>query len=143
MPLPTTRELREILAEATPAPWGFDQLDQQWAGCPPSTEFWVYGESPRDIAAVEVIAEYHDQTERNFTLISLAPQLAEEVIRLREEIDRLKWHCRDSEQVVDAETRLADNEREKAWQEGRAEAYYDTYLQITQEQHKENHVQNH
>lgn len=62
---------------------------------------------------------------------------AEEVIRLRDEIDRLKWYCRDSEQVADAETRLADNEREKAWQEGRAEAYYDTYLQITQEPHKE------
>ena len=138
MPLPTSSELREMLDEATPGPWGFDQLDQQWAGCPPSTEFWVYGESPRDIAAVEVIAEYHGQTERNFTLISLAPQLAEEVIRLREEIDRLKWHCLDSVQVAEAEVRLADGEREKARQEGRAEAYYSTYLQITQEQHEEN-----
>ena len=69
--------------------------------------------------------------------IALAPQLAEEVIRLREEIDRLKWHCLDSVQVAEAEVRLADGEREKARQEGRAEAYYDTYLQITKEQHKE------
>ena len=143
MPLPTNRELREMLDEATPGPWGFDQLDQQLAGCPPSVGFWVFGEDSRYIATADVLSEDYDQTERGFTLIALAPQLAEEVIRLREEIDRLKWHCRDSEQVADAETRLADNEREKAWQEGRAEAYYDTYLQITQEQHKENHVQNH
>ena len=93
MPLPTSRELREMLDEATPGPWGFDQL---------------------------------------------APQLAEEVIRLREEIDRPKWHCLDSVQVAEAEVRLADGEREKARQEGRAEAYYSTYLQITQEQHEEN-----
>ena len=66
------------------------------------------------------------------------PQAAEEVARLREEIDRLKWHCLDSVQVAEAEVRLADGEREKARQEGRAEAYYSTYLQITQGQHKEN-----
>lgn len=70
-------------------------------------------------------------------LIALAPQLAEEVIRLREEIDRLKWYCLDSVQVAEAEARLADGEREKARQEGRVEAYYGTYLQITQGQHKE------
>ena len=29
--------------------------------------------------------------------IALAPQLAEEVIRLREEIDRIKQHCLDGE----------------------------------------------
>ena len=66
------------------------------------------------------------------------PQAAEEVARLRDEIDRLKWHCLDSVQVAEAEVRLADGEREKARQEGRAEAYYSTYLQITQGRHKEN-----
>ena len=65
------------------------------------------------------------------------PQAAEEVVRLRDEVDRLKWHCLDSVQVAEAEARLADGEREKARQEGRAEAYYSTYLQITQGQHKE------
>ena len=137
MPLPTNRELQEMLDEATPGPWGFDQLDQQWAGCPPSTEFWVYGESPRDIAAVEVIAEYHGQTERNFTLISLAPQLAEEVIRLREEIDRLKWYCLDGCRAAEAEEARTDGEA-KAREQGKQAALYGTYLQITQEQHKEN-----
>ena len=136
MPLPTSRELREMLDEATPAPWGFDQLDQQWAGCPPSTEFWVYGESPRDIAAVEVIAEYHDQTERNFTLISLAPQLAEEVIRLREEIDRVKEFCLDGCRVAEAEEAHTTGEH-RAREQGKQAAYYGTYLQITKEQHKE------
>lgn len=137
MPLPSNDELRKLLTEAAPGPWEVEELEQQWADCPPSVGFWVSGEDSRYIASEEVLSEDYDQTERDFTLIALAPQLAEEVIRLREEIDRLKWYCRDSEQVADAETRLADNEREKAWQEGRAEAYYDTYLQITQEQHKE------
>lgn len=134
MPPPTNRELRELLTEAAPGPWEVEQFDHR--GDCPSTELWVFGEDTA-IATGEVVPEYHYQADRNFKLIALAPQLAEEVIRLRDEIDRLKWYCRDSEQVADAETRLADNERAKAWQEGRAEAYYDTYLQITQGQHKE------
>lgn len=122
MSLPTSRELREMLTEATPYPWrracGYirpARTDISWS-----------------IAAIEDEGGQIGGDD-DIDLMLIAPQLAEEVIRLREEIDRLKWYCRDSEQVADAETRLADNEREKAWQEGRAEAYYDTYLQITQQ----------
>ena len=52
--------------------------------------------------------------------IALAPQLAEEVIRLREEIAGIKRFCRDGMKVSEAEARLTDHEREKCWQIGRA-----------------------
>lgn len=87
MPLPTSRELREMLDEAAPGPWEVEELEQQQAGCPPSIGFWVSGEDSRYIASEEVLSEDYDQTEKDFTLIALAPQLAEEVIRLREEIE--------------------------------------------------------
>lgn len=127
MPLPTNRELREMLECASPYPWR-----KEWG-------LIISSDRERDILLAVLSGEYGNAYPRkeDTGLLLIAPQLAEEVIRLREEIDRLKWHCRDSEQVADAETRLADTEREKAWQEGRAEAYYDTYLQITQGQHKE------
>lgn len=89
MTLPTSRELRELLNKAAPGPWEVEELEQQRAGCPPSIGFWVSGEDARYIASEEVLSEDYDQTERDFTLIALAPQLAEEVIRLREEIGRM------------------------------------------------------
>ena len=111
MTLPTSRELRSLLAEATPAPWR--AVEASICECCAHV---------RASATLVCSADMADAS-----LIALAPQLAEEVVRLREEIDRLKWHCLDSVQVAEAEVRLADGEREKARQEGRAEAYYDTY----------------
>ena len=122
MPLPTSSELREMLDEATPAPWRAVEAS--------------ICERCAHVRASATLVCSADMADAS--LIALAPQLAEEVIRLREEIDRLKWHCLDSVQVAEAEVRLADGEREKARQEGRAEAYYSTYLQITQGRHKEN-----
>ena len=87
MPLPTSLELRELLNKAAPGPWEVEELEQQRAGCPPSVGFWVSGEDSSYITDKEVLSEDYDQTERDFTLISLAPQLAGEVIRLRDEID--------------------------------------------------------
>lgn len=65
------------------------------------------------------------------------PQPGEEVIRLREEIDRLKWYCLDGRRSAEAEEAHATGER-RARAQGKQEAYYSIYLQITQEQHKEN-----
>lgn len=79
MPLPTSRELREMLDEATPAPWQF--LDPG------------YITAPTTLAVIDIYSRWvDDEVNRNadFELAALAPQLAEEVIRLREEIDRLK-----------------------------------------------------
>lgn len=39
-------------------------------------------------------------------------QLAEEVIRLREEINHLKWYCLDGVQVAETEARLAEQAQE-------------------------------
>lgn len=126
MPLPTNRELREMLEYASPYPWR-----REGGFIRPARENATWS-----IAAIEDEGgQIGGDDDIDFLL--LAPQLAEEVIRLREEIDRLKWYCLDSVQVAEAEARLADGEREKARQEGRAEAYYSTYLQITQGQHKE------
>ena len=127
MPLPTTSELREMLEYASPYPWR-----REGGFIRPARENATWS-----IAAIEDEGGQIGGDD-DIDLLLIAPQLAEEVIRLREEIDRLKWYCLDSVQVAEAEVRLADGEREKARQEGRAEAYYDTYLQITQGQHKEN-----
>ena len=127
MPLPDNHELREMLEYASPYPWR-----REGGFIRPARENATWS-----IAAIEDEGGQIGGDD-DIDLLLLAPQLAEEVIRLREEIDRLKWHCLDSVQVAEAEARLADGEREKARQEGRAEAYYSTYLQITQGQHKEN-----
>lgn len=56
--------------------------------------------------------------------------LAEEVIRLREEIAGIKRFCRDGMKVSEAEARLTDHEREKCWREGRWAAYYDVFHEL-------------
>lgn len=114
MPLPTSRELREMLEGATPGPWEFDFANLRWDERPASTVFWVSGDGPLDIAQRDAQSENRDQTEQNFTLIALAPQLAEEVIRLREEIDRLKSHLprtRRPGALVEDRTRTTANPR--------------------------------
>ena len=100
MPLPSNDELRKLLTEATPAPWESERFDVKLVDCPRATQFWVSGEDERDIAGAAVLPEYHDQTEQNFTLIARAPQLAEEVIRLRKEIDMMADSYRRKRDVV-------------------------------------------
>ena len=126
MPLPTTRELREILEYASPYPWrracGYirpARTDSSWS-----------------IAAIEDEGGQIG-VDDDIDLLLLAPQLAEEVIRLREEIDRLKWYCLDGCRVAEAEEAHTTGEH-KAREQGKQAAYYGTYLQITQGQHKEN-----
>lgn len=121
MPLPTNRELREMLDEATPAPWRAVEAS--------ICERCAHVRASATLVCSADIADA--------SLIALAPQLAEEVIRLREEINRLKWYCLDSVRLAEVNAHLADEERERGRHEGRAETYYDTYLQITQGQHKE------
>ena len=126
MPLPDNHELREMLEYASPYPWR-----REGGLIRPARENATWS-----IAAIEDEGGQIGGDD-DIDLMLIAPQLAEEVIRLREEIEGLKWYCLDSVQVAEAEVRLADDEREKARQEGRAEAYYSTYLQIAQGQHKE------
>lgn len=120
MPLPTSRELREMLDEATPAPWRADEA----ATC----------ERCAHVRASATLVCSPDMTDA--PLIALAPQLAEEVIRLREEIDRIKHYCLDGCRIAEAAEDTATGEA-KAREQGKQAAYYGTYLQITQGQHKE------
>lgn len=127
MPLPTSRELREMLDEATSYPW-----QKEWG-------FIIASEREPGRVLADLWGAYGGVRARkeDIDLMLIAPQLAEEVIRLREEIDRLKWYCLDSVQVAETEVRLATGEH-KAREQGKQEAYYSTYLQIAQGQRKEN-----
>ena len=126
MPLPTTRELREILEYASPYPWrracGYirpARTDSSWS-----------------IAAIEDEGGQIG-VDDDIDLLLLAPQLAEEVIRLRDEVNRIKQYCLDGCRVAEAEEAHTTGEH-KAREQGKQAAYYGTYLQITQGQHKEN-----
>ena len=127
MPLPTSRELREMLEYASPYPWR-----REGGFIRPARENATWS-----IAAIEDGGGQLG-VDDDIDLMLIAPQLAEEVIRLREEIAGIKRFCRDGMEVYEAEARLTDHEEEKAWREGRRAAYYDIYRQITQGHRREN-----
>ena len=120
MPLPTSRELQEMLDEATPGTWRADEAS--------------ICERCAHVRASATLVCSADMADAS--LIALAPQLAEEVIRLREEINRVKHFCLDGCRVAEAEEARTTGET-KALEQGKQAAYYGTYLQITQGQHKE------
>lgn len=125
MPLPTTSELREMLEYASTYPWR-----REGGFIRPARESATWS-----IAAIEDEGgQIGGDDDIDFLL--LAPQLAEEVIRLREAIDRLKWYCLDGCRVAEAEEAHTTGEH-KAREQGKQAAYYGTYLQIAQGQHKE------
>ena len=126
MPLPTSRELREMLEYASPYPWR-----REGGFIRPARENATWS-----IAAIEDEGGQIGGDD-DIDLMLIAPQLAEEVIRLREEIEGLKWYCLDSVQVAEAEEAHTTGEH-RAREQGKQAAYYGTYLQITQGQHKEN-----
>ena len=69
-------------------------------------------------------------------LLLIAPQLAEEVIRLREEIDRVKELCLKKCRSAEAAKDPASKEVE-LYLEGQQVAYYEAYLQLDKALHKE------
>ena len=126
MPLPTNRELREMLEYASPYPWR-----REGGFIRPARENATWS-----IAAIEDEGgQIGGDDDIDFLL--LAPQLAEEVIRLREEIDRVKEFCLDGCRVAEAEEAHTTGEH-RAREQGKQAAYYGTYLQIAQGQHKGN-----
>lgn len=126
MPLPTSRELREMLEYASPYPWR-----REGGFIRPARENTTWS-----IAAIEDEGGQIG-VDDDIDLLLIAPQLAEEVIRLREEIDRVKEFCLDGCRVAEAEEAHTTGEH-RAREQGKQAAYYGTYLQITQGQHKEN-----
>ena len=126
MPLPTSRELQEMLEYASPYPWR-----REGGFIRPARENATWS-----IAAIEDEGGQIGGDD-DIDLLLLAPQLAEEVIRLREEIAGIKRFCRDGMKVSEAEARLTDHEREKGWREGRWAAYYDVFHELDKVLHKE------
>ena len=126
MPLPTNRELREMLEYASPYPWR-----REGGFIRPARENATWS-----IAAIEDEGGQIGGDD-DIDLLLLAPQLAEEVIRLRAEINRVKHFCLDGCRVAEAEEARTTGET-KALEQGKQAAYYGTYLQITQGQRKEN-----
>ena len=126
MPLPTNRELLEMLEYASPYPWR-----REGGFIRPARENATWS-----IAAIEDEGGQIGGDD-DIDLLLLAPQLAEEVIRLRAEINRVKHFCLDGCRVAEAEEARTTGET-KALEQGKQAAYYGTYLQITQGQRKEN-----
>lgn len=123
MPLPDSRELREMLDEATPYPWrracGYirpARTDISWS-----------------IAAIEDEGGQIGGDE-DIDLMLIAPQLAEEVIRLRDEINRVKHFCLDGCRVAEAEEARTTGET-KALEQGKQVAYHVAYLELSTAQH--------
>lgn len=84
MPLPTNRELQEMLVYASPHPW---KLEHGFIRPARENATW-------SIAAIEDGGEQLGGDD-DIDLMLIAPQLAEEVIRLRDEVSRTKQYCLD------------------------------------------------
>ena len=125
MPLPPSCELREMLEYASPYPWR-----REGGFIRPARENATWS-----IAAIEDEGgQIGGDDDIDFLL--LAPQLAEEVIRLREEIDRVKELCLNKCRSAEAAKDPASKEVE-LYLEGQQVAYYEAYLQLDKALHKE------
>ena len=125
MPLPPSCELREMLEYASPHPWR-----REGGFIRPARENATWS-----IAAIEDEGgQIGGDDDIDFLL--LAPQLAEEVIRLREEIDRVKELCLNKCRSAEAAKDPASKEVE-LYLEGQQVAYYEAYLQLDKALHKE------
>lgn len=89
MPLPTNRELREAINAAAPAPWFIETMDDISPTGGENKSLWLIGDGYYFIAETKAPASTAAHYIANFRLAALAPQLAEEVIRLRSEVNRL------------------------------------------------------
>ena len=81
----TPEEAQALLDAATPGPWNVEEFEEQYAGCPPTTEFYLGSDDFQNIASAETTERYYDQVRANFALIAAAPALAELVAGLRYE----------------------------------------------------------
>ena len=125
MPLPDNHELREMLEYASPYPWR-----REGGFIRPARENATWS-----IAAIEDEGGQIGGDD-DIDLLLIAPQLAEEVIRLRDEIDRVKELCLNKCRSAEAAKDPASKEVE-LYLEGQQVAYYEAYLQLDKALHKE------
>lgn len=85
MTVPSTEELQQLLDAATPGEW---YLHEDEMGDPDGT----YLHDTKDVMCIAItpIGSGSDYRENDLDLAALAPVLAAEVIRLREENERMK-----------------------------------------------------
>lgn len=104
---PATDQLKDLLAKASAAPWEAYNQPGDW-GMMGAWYVNQEGQNPRiPLAMIEYETPYcfgaskrsvDDATRAgaNATLIALAPQLAEEVVRLREALGDIAWRLADA-----------------------------------------------
>lgn len=85
--------LRELVDETPPGPWEVEEFEEQYAGCPPVTKFYLGSDDMQNIAVAEATERYYDQTRANFDLIALAPDMARELLRLHGGIEVIRDYC--------------------------------------------------
>lgn len=85
--------LKELADKAGPGPWEVEEIAEQYVGYPAVTKFYLGSEDMQNIAVGEATDRHYDQAGNNFALITLAPDMAHELLRLREGIEVIRDYC--------------------------------------------------
>lgn len=88
MPDLTTAQLQRLLEQATPGPWEYDPGEQKDERCIVDAETWNMCINPTPNGAGSSCSDY------DLELAALAPQLAQEVINLRDALGYLMEETR-------------------------------------------------
>lgn len=72
----TPEEARQLLDGTSPGRWEVEAQDYQEAGCPEVTEFWITDRYDCQVAEQEVTERHREKTEKDFTLMAAAPEMA-------------------------------------------------------------------
>lgn len=81
--------LRELADKASHGPWEVEEIAEQYVGYPAVTKFYLGSEDMQNIAVGEATDRHYDQAESNFALITLTPDMARELLRLRDRLANL------------------------------------------------------
>lgn len=82
--------LRELAEKASHGPWEVEEFEEQYVGCPEVTKFYLGSEDMQNIAVGEATDRHYAQAENNFALITLTPDMARELLRLRDGIATIR-----------------------------------------------------
>lgn len=81
--------LRELLDEISPGPWEVETFEEHPADCPEVTKLHLNSGDMQNIAVAEATNWYYGQADSNFTLMALAPDMARELLRLRDGVKQV------------------------------------------------------
>lgn len=86
--------LRELAEKHSPAPWGVHQDNGELGAYGDTTRFFVADNGYAEIAQGEAVTlEKHRQLQADYELMALAPDMARELLRLRDEVEKLREVC--------------------------------------------------